>query len=251
MNEAIGLTRHAVRARCGHLLPRLLPARGAEQRRALPLRRARLDLAHHDHVGARLGGDGLAVGPNSFYLLRAAAGRRRGRLLPRRRLLPRPPGFPSEYRTRIIAWFMVAIPISSVIGGPVSGLLLAHGWLRAWPAGSGSFIVEGLPAVFVGSSCLWLLADRPEDAAWLTRRGDGGSCASGSRAERRPKEVKRLALAVPRRARADPGGHAVRVSRWVVRHRHLPAADPRHRLADRTCRSASSRAGATPWPASA
>ena len=32
--------------------------------------------------------------------------------------------FPSAYRTRMIAWFMVAVPISSVVAGPVSGLLL-------------------------------------------------------------------------------------------------------------------------------
>src|SRR5690242_3812986 len=38
--------------------------------------------------------------------------------------------FPAEYRTRVIAWFMVAIPISSVIGGALSGgLLQLHGLL--------------------------------------------------------------------------------------------------------------------------
>jgi MFS family permease len=32
--------------------------------------------------------------------------------------------FPTQYRTRMLAWFLVAIPLSSVLGGPISGLLL-------------------------------------------------------------------------------------------------------------------------------
>ena len=69
--------------------------------------------------------------------------------------------FLREYSTRIIAWFMVAIPISSVIGGPLSGLLLAmNGWLglAGW---QWLFIVEGLPAVIVGLMLLTRLTDRP------------------------------------------------------------------------------------------
>ena len=80
---------HAVRARLGAvLLPRLLLPRSAEQRRALPVRSAPLAVAHHDQLGAGLGGD--VAGHRSQQLLPAAAAarRRRSRLLPRRRLLP-------------------------------------------------------------------------------------------------------------------------------------------------------------------
>ena len=62
----------------------------------------------------------FAIGPNSFYLLRLLLGAAEAGFFP---------GvafyighwFPAEYRTRIIAWFMVAIPISSVMGGALSG----------------------------------------------------------------------------------------------------------------------------------
>ena len=110
----------------------------------------------------------LAVGPNSFYVLRLLLGAAEAGFFPRRGVLPRRRGFPREYRTRIIAWFMVAIPMSSVIGGPVSGLLLALDGVAGLAGWQWLFIVEGLPAVVVGVVLLWLLADRPEDAAWLT-----------------------------------------------------------------------------------
>jgi hypothetical protein len=34
----------------------------------------------------------------------------------------RPERFPPQYRTCTLAWFLVAIPLSSVGGGPISGL---------------------------------------------------------------------------------------------------------------------------------
>ena len=38
--------------------------------------------------------------------------------------------FPSVYRARIIGYFMAAIPLSTVIGAPVSGLLLGLDGVR-------------------------------------------------------------------------------------------------------------------------
>ena len=49
--------------------------------------------------------------------------------------------FPGVYRARIIGWFMVAIPLSTVFGAPVSSALLGlHGFggLKGWPRSSGS-----------------------------------------------------------------------------------------------------------------
>ena len=109
----------------------------------------------------------LASGPISFYLLRFLLGAAEAGFFPGIAFYLST-WFPSEYRTRIIAWFMVAIPVSSVIGGPLSSLLLhldGTGGLAGW---QWLFLVEGLPVVFVGIELLWLLPDRPEDATWLT-----------------------------------------------------------------------------------
>jgi ACS family tartrate transporter-like MFS transporter len=74
--------------------------------------------------------------------------------------------FPSEYRARIVGVFMIAIPISSFLGSPVSGALLhIEAWgLRGW---QWLFILEGLPAVLMAAAILWVLPDKPSDARWL------------------------------------------------------------------------------------
>jgi sugar phosphate permease len=140
----------------------------------------------------------LASGPTSFYLLRFLLGATEAGFFPGIAFYLST-WFPSEYRTRIIAWFMVAIPVSTVIGAPLSALLLGMddvGGLAGW---QWVFLVEGLPVVLLGVSILWLLPDRPEDAAWLTEE-DRRIVRERLASERKPKEVRRLgpALADPR-----------------------------------------------------
>jgi ACS family tartrate transporter-like MFS transporter len=76
--------------------------------------------------------------------------------------------FPSTYRARIVGWFMFAIPISTVVGSPISGYILnlngfagMHGW--QW-----LFILEALPALILTFFVLFYLPDGPADAKWLT-----------------------------------------------------------------------------------
>jgi ACS family tartrate transporter-like MFS transporter len=76
---------------------------------------------------------------------------------------------PAAHRSRFGAYFMLAIPLSIVVGGPVSGLILTHmhqiGGLQGW---RWLFIVEGLPSVALALAWFILVEDRPENAAWLT-----------------------------------------------------------------------------------
>ena len=63
---------------------------------------------------------------------------------------------------------MTATAIAGVVGGPLSGLLLALdgiGGLRGW---QWLFLVEGLPAVALGLAVLAWLPDGPARAPWLT-----------------------------------------------------------------------------------
>jgi ACS family tartrate transporter-like MFS transporter len=74
--------------------------------------------------------------------------------------------FPSVYRARVVALFMLAIPFSSIIGAPISGALLSitgaglDGW--QW-----LFILEALPSVLMGFGVIFYLTDRPAHATWL------------------------------------------------------------------------------------
>jgi MFS transporter, ACS family, tartrate transporter len=75
--------------------------------------------------------------------------------------------FPSAYRGRIIGVFMAAVPLSSAIGAPISGLILGIdgvGGLEGW---QWLFIIEAVPAVVLGVAAFFYLTDRPSDAQWL------------------------------------------------------------------------------------
>jgi MFS family permease len=108
----------------------------------------------------------LVTGPRSLYLLRLLLGAAEAGFFPGV-ILYLTYWFPAEYRARIIGVFMVAIPVSSFIGSPISAALLEiDGWfrLRGW---QWMFILEALPAILLGLACLVVLPDRPADAAWL------------------------------------------------------------------------------------
>jgi MFS family permease len=77
--------------------------------------------------------------------------------------------YPAPRRAGIIALFMTAIPISGVVGGPLSGWILntmtgvqgLAGW--QW-----LFLIEALPSLALGVAVLVYLDDRISAARWLT-----------------------------------------------------------------------------------
>jgi ACS family tartrate transporter-like MFS transporter len=76
---------------------------------------------------------------------------------------------PEAFRARSLAAFLIGIPLSTIIGAPISGLLLGSmqgvAGLANW---QWLFILEALPSVALGVVALFYLTDRPTDAAWLT-----------------------------------------------------------------------------------
>jgi len=74
--------------------------------------------------------------------------------------------FRYEDRAKAVAWFMAAIPISNLLGSPISGLLLGVNWLGE-PGWRWLFIVEGIPAIVLGFTTIWYLTDWPREATWL------------------------------------------------------------------------------------
>jgi len=108
----------------------------------------------------------FATGPASFYVLRFLLGVAEAGLLPAM-IFYLSDWFPSECRGRYIAAFQASIPMSFVIGGPISSALLQlngvlglHGW--QW-----LFVMEGLPAVLLAFAVLLLLPDDPSSSRWL------------------------------------------------------------------------------------
>jgi len=72
-----------------------------------------------------------------------------------------------EDRAKAVAFFMVGIPFSEIIGAPVSGLLLQVHWLGidGW---RWLFFLEGAPAIILGIITIFYLTDWPDQARWLT-----------------------------------------------------------------------------------
>jgi len=119
-------------------------------------------------------------GPPSFYAIRFLLGVAEAGFFPGM-ILYLTYWFPAAQRVRITATFMIALPFSSVLGGPLSSLLLqlkGYGGLAGW---QWLFIVEGLPAVLLGLAVLRRLPDRPataqfllpDERAWLDARMQG------------------------------------------------------------------------------
>ena len=75
--------------------------------------------------------------------------------------------FCARERARALAIFILAVPVSLSLGGPVSGLFLKLDWfgLAGW---QWLFILEGLPAVLLGVLTLVYFTDYPKDVSWLT-----------------------------------------------------------------------------------
>jgi len=65
---------------------------------------------------------------------------------------------------------MSAIPLSSMLGSPLAGWILGRVWLGVdgwrW-----LFVVEGVPAIVLGTLAYFFLTNRPPDAAWLHPAG--------------------------------------------------------------------------------
>ncbi|MGF6931086.1 D-galactonate transporter [Paraburkholderia sp. UCT70] len=76
--------------------------------------------------------------------------------------------YPSQRRGRVTGLFLFGMPITGVLGGPLSGTIMSrmeglggmHGW--QW-----LFLVEGLPTVLLGILLYCMLPDRPGRAPWL------------------------------------------------------------------------------------
>jgi MFS transporter, ACS family, tartrate transporter len=76
--------------------------------------------------------------------------------------------FPREYRARMLALFLIGIPGSSLIGGPLCGALLQLDGLWGIAGWKWMFVMVSLPCVVMGFFVLRLLSDNPQSAHWLT-----------------------------------------------------------------------------------
>ena len=99
--------------------------------------------------------------------------------------------FPAARRGRIISLFMTAVPVSGIVGGPVSGWIMVHfAGVNGWAGWQWLFLLEGAPTMLIGILVWFYLDDGIASARWLSDdekrllkekiAGDGGSKADHS-----------------------------------------------------------------------
>ncbi|MBB3222135.1 MFS transporter [Pseudoduganella umbonata] len=109
----------------------------------------------------------FATGPVSFYVLRFLLGVAEAGFFPGV-VLYLTYWYPAHRRARIVALFMSGVAVAGVLGGPLSGAIMAafagkaglHGW--QW-----LFLLEGIPSVVLGIWTLFYLDDGIRSARWL------------------------------------------------------------------------------------
>jgi ACS family tartrate transporter-like MFS transporter len=77
--------------------------------------------------------------------------------------------FPKRELSKVISYYYLGLPLSSIIAGPLSGLILDHMngvfGLKSW---QWLFILEGIPALIIAVVVLLYMTNTPKEAKWLT-----------------------------------------------------------------------------------
>jgi ACS family tartrate transporter-like MFS transporter len=117
--------------------------------------------------GALSAANAFVRDPTTFYILRFLLGVAESGFFPGM-ILYLTFWFPGEYRARFTATFMIAIPISSTFGGPLSGLILGMDGIAGFQGWQWLFLIEGLPACLLAFAVLKFLPDGPATARFLS-----------------------------------------------------------------------------------
>jgi ACS family tartrate transporter-like MFS transporter len=102
--------------------------------------------------------------------------------------------FPSNHHARIVAGFLVGLPVAVALGSPIStSLLYLDGLfnLRGWQV---MYIAEGLPTVVLGIITYFVLTDRPQQAKFLTEEERNWLVTTIASERRATEQVRRYNL---------------------------------------------------------
>ena len=137
--------------------------------------------------------------PMSFYVLRFLIGVAEAGFFPGI-IFYLTTWFPSHRRGVMISLFIAALPISSMLGSLISGLIMQSlDGVAGYAGWQWLFVIEGLPAVALGAAVFFLLRDRIADAPWLSPEEKRGMQAALDReAMDKPRNSVRDGLLNPK-----------------------------------------------------
>lgn len=111
----------------------------------------------------------FVTGPHSLYVMRALTGLAEAGFMPGL-LLYLTYWFPASHRARATSFFIMAQPITIMFGSTVSGFILEMNGILGLAGWKWLFLIEGLPAVFLGIAAYLFLDNSPATAKWLSKR---------------------------------------------------------------------------------
>jgi MFS transporter, ACS family, tartrate transporter len=76
--------------------------------------------------------------------------------------------FPSRHHARIVAGFLVGLPVAVAVGAPISTALLGLDGLLGLKGWQVMYLAEAVPTLVIGVLTYFVLTDRPEQAKFLT-----------------------------------------------------------------------------------
>jgi MFS family permease len=117
-------------------------------------------------LGICAAGMAFVGGKTSFYVMRLALGMAEAGFYPGI-LFFLTVWFPAAYRARILGYFIAAIPMSGIIGAPLSGQLLGLNGLLGFQGWQWLFLLEAAPAFVLAPLVVAYLQDTPAKAHWL------------------------------------------------------------------------------------
>ncbi|GAB7531065.1 MFS transporter [Pseudomonas sp. 3A(2025)] len=102
--------------------------------------------------------------------------------------------FRSRELATTVALFTAAIPVSYIIGAPLSTWIMDNVKWFDWSGWRWMLFLEGIPAVFLGIACYFFLTDKPEQAKWLKPEEKEWLLAELERDRQSRKNVKSLSV---------------------------------------------------------
>ncbi len=117
-------------------------------------------------LGLCAAGMALVSGRTSFYLIRLLLGAAEAGFYPGI-LFFLTLWFPAAYRGRVLAVFIAAIPVSGILGAPLSGLLLSMNGVAGLAGWQWLYLIEAAPALLLAPLVIMRLQNSPDEAAWL------------------------------------------------------------------------------------
>jgi MFS transporter, ACS family, tartrate transporter len=102
--------------------------------------------------------------------------------------------FPQREQARALALLIAAIPVATILGAPISGLILDHVHWLGVSSCRWLLILEGMPAMVFGLLTYFLLPSRPQEAKFLTADEKKWIRAEWGREEQQKLEQRRYSV---------------------------------------------------------